>query len=271
MSTSRGPARDNPATDEVYGPRTYGRAFADVYDDWYHQVSDVESTVAFMAEVAHPAGSDAPILELGVGTGRLALPLARAGYEVHGVDASPEMLALLASRDPTSRVHSYLGDMGRTLPRGPFSVVFAAYNTFFNLVDEESQRSCLAMVSERLVEGGSLVIEAFTPDLGPGLTDDGGAVDDRGVEERPAPDGGLILNATIRDRVQQTITGQHIHLTAGGDVVLRPWKIRYLHPDQLDAMAAEFGLETEGRWGDWDRRRFDPGSPRHVSLYRKPR
>ncbi len=269
MSLSGDPithGRDDPSPTGVYGAGTYGRAFADVYDEWYERVSDVEATTALITDLAAAVGGDAPILELGVGTGRLALPLVDAGHRVHGIDASPEMLSLLANRDPSGTVVTHLGDMGRTLPPGPFSVVFAAYNTFFNLVEPGSQRSCLAMISERLVRGGNLVIEAFTP-----VRHDrrGEAPRTRGVEERPASDGGRVLIATIEDPDEQTITGQHIHVTTTGGTVLRPWRIRYLYPEQLDTMVDGLGLEPVHRWADWDRSPFGEDSPRHVSVYRK--
>ncbi len=267
MPRRRDPTTDDPSPTDTYGAGTYGRAFADVYDEWYHRVTDVEATTALISSLATETGADAPILELGVGTGRLALPLARTGHEVHGIDASPEMLARLRAHDPAGTVVPHLGDMGRTLPAGPFSVVFAAYNTFFNLVDEDSQRSCLMMIAERLTAAGVLVIEAFTPAREDRSGDRTGG--DRGVEERTAPDGGRILNATIRDPSRQTITGQHIHIAPTGEVVLRPWMVRYLHPEQLDEMASGCGLRPVARWGDWDRGPFGPTSPRHVSVYRR--
>ena len=123
-----------------YHEASYGEGFADVYDDWYAGVSDVAATTAGLAALAG-AG---PVLELGVGTGRLAVPLAATGLHVHGVDTSQAMLERLTARldamSPRPEVTGVLGDMVDGLPPGPFTLVFVAYNTFFSLLTEERQR-----------------------------------------------------------------------------------------------------------------------------------
>src|SRR5699024_8523410 len=103
---------------------------------------------------------------LGVGTGRLAIPLAERGLDVTGVDTSPAMLEVLADKDPDGRVRTILGDMAD--PRvgdRQFDLVFVAYNTFFNLVADGAQQRCLARVRELLAPGGRFVVEAFVPDI----------------------------------------------------------------------------------------------------------
>ena len=151
-----------------YGADTYGESFADVYDDWYADVSDVDATVATIARLA----GDGPVLELGVGTGRLAIPLAAAGVRVVGVDASPSMLRLLADKPGADAVTVVLADMAHLAEgpgaeeiaaAGPYTVAFAAFNTFFNLATPDDQRRCLEGVFDLLVPGGVLVIEGFVP------------------------------------------------------------------------------------------------------------
>ena len=110
-----------------YDPATYGEGMADVYDDWYGEVGDVEAAVACLAALA----GGGPVLELGVGTGRLAVPLATTGLEVHGIDSSPSMVARLRTKLGGEHIAVTIGDMAGAEPPGPFSLVFAAINTFF--------------------------------------------------------------------------------------------------------------------------------------------
>lgn len=235
-----------------YGPETYGDAFADVYDDWYAEVSDVDASTRALRELAQGRR----VLELGVGTGRLACPLADQGVEVVGVDASESMLERLAVNDPNATVEAHLMDMSVDLPEGPFEVVFVAYNTFFNLTSEAAQRRCLDLVRQRLSPTGHFLIEAFVPATeGP----------DRGVDGRSV-DHGVVLNVTIRDAERQIVRGQQVELR-NGSVRLRPWQIRYLDPAQLDDIAADAGLRRVARWADWSGAGFDEGSLRHVSVY----
>jgi SAM-dependent methyltransferase len=238
-------------------PTTYGDAFADIYDAWYSDVSDVDATVA--AVVALAGDGPGRVLELGVGTGRLALPLARAGLDVTGLDASSLMLARLADNDVHGQVAAVAGDMAGPLPSGPFDVVLAAYNTFFNLTSEGGQRRCLQAVADVLADGGSLLVEAFVPAMG------GESV--RHVEPRLLGPDEVVLDASISDAAEQTVRGQQIHIEASGRITLRPWAIRYLSTDQLDAMAGAAGLRLVERWADWDRSPMTGDAPSHVSRY----
>ncbi len=239
-------------------PCSYGEAFADVYDDWYGDISDAHATVTALVSL----GGTGPFLELGVGTGRIALPLAAAGAEVHGVDASPAMLRALASKPGANLVRVTCADMAELPVGGEFRVVFAAFNTFFNLSSESAQTRCINRVADILTPGGWLGIEAFIP------SDEPDAVEHRETSHSD-PTGGTITTSTIRNPVDQTVHGEHIHRSANGIEIGRPWLIRYAHPDQLDAMSASAGLTLVERWADWSGSRFDPGGERHVSLYRK--
>ncbi|MEZ5165302.1 MAG: class I SAM-dependent methyltransferase [Acidimicrobiales bacterium] len=147
---------------EGYGPHTYGESFADVYDDWYATVSDVEATV----EAIHAMADGGRVLELGVGTGRLALPLAARGVRWSGSMHRP-MLDRLRVKDSESRVATVRADHDRPLPSGGFAVVFAAFNTFFNLPDDGAQRRCMTHVATALDPGGRFVVEGFIPPGGP--------------------------------------------------------------------------------------------------------
>lgn len=244
-----------------YDDDTYGSAFADVYDDWYGSVSDIDATVAAIAALAAPL-ADLPVLELGVGTGRLALPLAANGIQVVGVDSSRPMLDRMSAKPHAEAVRTIVGDMVDDLPDGPFAVVFVAYNTFFNLRSAERQSACMKAVAERLARGGSFVVEAFVPD-----TDE---VAREQVSVRSLDTARVVLSVSRSDHTNQTAEGQYIDITEAGGVRLRPWSIRWATIAQLDAMAAAAGMVIAHRWEDFSRRPFDDTSARHVSVWQRP-
>lgn len=251
-----------------YLSSSYGDAFADVYDDWYREISDVPATVRFLAELASPTGS---VLELGVGTGRLAVPLAPHVGRVVGIDTSEKMLEQLARNDPDRTVVPMVGDMVDDLPDEPsgngYDVVVTAYNTLFNLLTAERQQACFTRVAERLAPTGSFVVEAFVPRAHTGSQ----------VSVRSMAADRVVLSASVHQAAGQRAEGQFIEITETGGVRLRPWAIRWAMPDELDGMAAASGLEVTERWADFDRSPFDPGadagseggSERHVSVYRR--
>jgi SAM-dependent methyltransferase len=244
-----------------YHDASYGDAFAEVYDDWYQGISDVATTTRALFELA--AGGR--VLELGVGTGRLAIPLAATGVEVHGLDTSELMLQRLETKSngeaSGSNVHVHLGDMVDDLPAGPFSLVFAAYNTFFNLLSHDRQQACFRQVSNRLSEGGHLVIEAFVPD-----TEHEPA---SSITVRSVTADRVVLSVSTSDPTGQRAEGQYVDITEAGGVRLRPWSIRWATPAQLDDMASAAGFTLVDRWESFDGARFSPDSPRHVSIFCK--
>lgn len=251
---------------EGYDETTYGEAFADVYDDWYQGVSDIDATVDTLSRLATDASGgrrDARVLELGIGTGRLAIPLAarhRDTLTVVGVDASPAMLGLLARRDTDQLVETHCADMVTGLPDGPFEVALIAYNTLFNLTGDGEQQRCFHAVAERLRPRGAFVIEAFVPD--PSL--DG---DDISVRSMSADR--VVLSISRHAAADQRAEGHFVELTEAGGVRLRPWSIRYTTPADLDAMAERAGLDLTARWADMSQAPFDDDSERHVSVYHR--
>lgn len=250
-----------------YDRTTYGEAFADVYDDWYADVSDVDATTRTLTELALVGAADpgsARVLELGVGTGRLALPLATDDrLRVVGIDASAAMLAVLHDLDAERRVGTVVGDMVDDLPDGPFDLVFVAYNTLFNLTADGEQARCFAAVAERLAPDGRFVVEAFVPDE---PAADGDVV---GVRSMTADR--VVLSIVRQRAAEQVAEGQFVEFTEAGGVRLRPWSIRYATPPQLDAYAAAAGLAVEARWADMDRSPYGPDHDRHVTVYRRRR
>ena len=255
-----------------YGPSTYGDRFADVYDEWYHDVSDVDATVARIAALAEPRGGR--VLELGAGSGRLAIPLAERGLDVWAVDASAAMIERLRAKPGGDRVHAVVDDMAELAapalgpaaggsPAGErgFAVVLCAFNTLFNLTDAGAQRRCLARVADLLAPEGRLVLEAFVPPPGDERDAAVGAVEPRhiGLDE-------VVLTVSRLDPATRTITGQHVQITEGG-VRLRPWVLHYAAPDELDSLAAEAGLALVERHAGWRDEPFTASAGTHVSLY----
>ena len=242
-----------------YDHRSYGEGFADVYDEWYADVTDVDATVRRMVDVA---GGEGRVLELGVGTGRLAVPMAAAGLRVVGIDSSEAMLAKLRERDTASTVEAVLGDIAGDLPAGPFDAVLVAYNTIFNLLGEQDQPRLFRRVAERLAPGGVFVVEAFVPR--PDATDGSSEVTVRSM----AVDH-VVLSVSVNRPDEQVAEGQFVQFSETGGVRLRPWSIRWATPEQLDSMAAAAGLHLDARLGDMTGTAFTDDSAQHVSVYRR--
>ena len=238
--------------------RSYGDAFADVYDEWYGDVSDVAATVSFIGELARQ-NTDLPVLELGVGTGRLAVPLAATGVRVVGVDASAAMLAKLAENDPSRLVTAHLGDMVEGLPDGPFAVVFVAFNTLFNLRDAYAPGGVLrssgqAARARRRVRRRSVRSRIKRWIVG-----------HRAFDHRRLR--GVVV-ATHDDATPDRARVSTSRSAESGGVRLRPWAIRYATVEQLDDMAAAAGFRVDERWEDPKRTPFTVESSTHFSVYR---
>ena len=201
------------------------------------------------------------VLELGVGTGRLALPLAARGLEVWGVDNSPAMLAQLRNKPGADGIHLVEGDFSdvSVLVEGPFDLAFVAFNTLFELPTQEAQVGCFAGVASVLAPTGAFVVEAFVPDV---------TQLDQSVAVTEIGDDHVRLAATRHDPPKQRTVTQYMTVRAGG-VELDAWTIRYATVPELDLMARLAGLRLRERWGGWHREPFTASSSRHVSVYVK--
>lgn len=253
-----------------FSPDTYGESFADVYDRWYPDVSDTEGTTAKLLELSgedtlseESVSRKSVIIELGIGTGRLALPLVEAGRTVRGIDSSKAMLDELANKPGSEQIDIVHGDMASvTLGEpGESSLVFVAFNTFFNLPSAETQAACFRSVANVLSTGGRFVIETF-------VAPDPADFPARGLSTHTVDADRVVLTATETDAAAQVIRGQHIDITNDG-IRLRPWLLRFASLDDLDAMATSVGLTLESRTSDWRGTPFGPDSDSHVSLYIK--
>ena len=247
---------------ERFDPGTYGRSFAEVYDAWYASTFDTEAAVTALIGMAHGG----PVLELGVGTGRLAIPLARAGLPVVGLDASSEMLDLLPAVAPGAAVVAVLGDMsdvGSALDRAGisdrFSLILCACNTVLNLESSDAVTSCLRTSRERLRPGGIIVIEAFVPI-------DRLDIPRRSLSPAQVDSDVPVFIETQFDPASSRLDGRHVEVRPGS-VVVRPWQVLVRSPAELDEDARAAGLVLVDRLGDWNGRPFDEASSSHISIY----
>jgi SAM-dependent methyltransferase len=250
------PRPDDPETGALpgYGPASYGDGFADVYDDWYADVSPSGATARFVA--ARTAG---PVLELGSGTGRLAAPMRLAGLDVVGLDASTAMLRRSLDQHPDVPVVA--ADMAELPVRmRAFGAVLVAFNTLFNLTTTAAQRRCLTQAGQSLAPGGLAIVEAFVPGGG------AGEASDRVDVVRMDADL-VVLRVSRTDPARGTVAGHHVELRDGAPVRLRPWQLRFSAPDELDRLAAAAGLHLVERHGGWEGEAFDDASDLHVSVY----
>jgi SAM-dependent methyltransferase len=240
---------------EGYDARTYGDRVAARYDELY---ADLDPTDA-VETLARLAAGRGPVLELAIGTGRIALPLAERGVEVHGVDVSEPMVERLRAKPGGDRIPVTIGDFADVPVEGRYPLVFVAFNTFFGLTTQDEQVRCFANVAAHLTDDGVFVLEGFVPDLA--RFDRNQRVSAIKVELDEVQ-----LETTRYDPVAQRSTSQHVFVGPGG-IELIPVVIRFAWPAELDLMARLAGLRLHERWGGWDGRPFTAESERHVSVY----
>ena len=250
------------ATNESSDPSIYGRSFADVYDDWYATSFETDAAVAALVQLSG-AG---PVLELGVGTGRLALPIARTGLRVVGLDASQEMLDNLERLDPTRSVVPVLGDMANiehSLRSADltdrFSLVFCAFNTMLNLESFDALAQCFQGSRDFLLPDGRIVVEAFVPI-------DESMIPEQSLSPARVESDAAVFIETTYDRSTSRLHGRHIEVQPGV-VRVRPWSVLICGPEQLDAAARTAGLGLLQRQSDWNGSSFTNESATHISIY----
>ncbi len=238
-----------------HGPSTYGDEIAEVYDDLYEAYDP--AAISTLVELS----AHGPVLELGIGTGRLAIPLAMRGVPVHGVDASLAMVQRLRAKPGGAEIPVTIADFSTVALADRFQLVFVAFNTIFTLPSQEEQVRCFQSVASLLREGGLFVIEAFVPDLGRF---------ERGQRlavwriERDA----VWLEASRHAGDTQVVDSQLVRLSGAG-VRLFPLRIRYAWPAELDLMARTAGLRLRERWSGWRKQPFSADSGSHVSVYER--
>jgi SAM-dependent methyltransferase len=238
-----------------YTDSTYGELIADQYDTLY---SDIDpNLVDRLLELS----SGGKTLELGIGTGRIAIPLSNRGVEIHGIDASQAMLEKLRSKGKGRSIPVKMCSFAEFDMEEKYEFIFIVFNTFFGLLTQKEQISCFKSVSKSLRPGGKFLIEAFVPDLS--RFDKGQAIRTSHVSTD-----GVRLECSQHDLATQTVVSQLVMIGKPG-VNLYPVNIRYAWPSELDLMAELANLRLTERWGGWDKQPFTSSSTFHISIYEK--
>jgi SAM-dependent methyltransferase len=228
----------------------YDEAVAEEFDP-----SEIEATADLLAELA---GSGAA-LELGIGTGRIALPLLARGVRVHGIDLSTAMVARFRAKSGAEQIDVTIGDFASTAVEGSFSLAYLVFNTIMNLTSQDEQIACFQNVARHLEPGGRFVIEILVPDL-QRLA--------KGETIRPFTVTPSHLGFDEYDVVSQSVVSHHYRFV-DGQCDARSIPFRYAWPAELDLMAKLAGMTLQERWAGWNREPFSAESTKHVSVWSK--
>jgi len=238
-----------------YTDSTFGQAIADQYDSLFPHIAPN------LIDRLHELSAGGKVLELGIGTGRIALPLLERGVEVHGIDASPAMVDKLRLKPKGKKIPIRIRTFAEFKMKEKYDLVFVVFNTFFGLLTQREQISCFKSVARILKPNGKFLIEAFVPDLG---RFDGGQT----IRTTDVSDDRVRLECTLHDSATQIATSQMIIIGEDG-IKLYPVKVRYVWPSEMDLMAELAKLKLFDRWCGWDKQPFTSSSPSHISVYEK--
>ena len=259
MSSCSSPA--SPFADAQLGRLTrdyFAEPVASRYDDSTSEEfsgETIEATVNLLAELA----GNGPALELAIGTGRIALPLAARGIRVQGIDLSEAMVARMRAKPGGEAIPVLIGDIARDRVEGAFSLVYLVYNTIENLTSQEAQIACFGNAAAHLRPGGMFVIEVTVPDL----------------QRLPVGERFVVFDASAThwgideyDVAHQGLASHHFSLV-DDRWQLSSMPFRYVWPAELDVMAEAAGLRLRDRWSGWKREPFTSESRKHVSVWEK--
>ena len=240
---------------DTYDFAAYGQRHADIYDDLYSSYE--QAAIDTLAELA----GTGPALELGIGTGRIALPLSNKAVAVQGIDASPAMISKLRGKPGSEMIQVSIGNFADVKVEGGFPLIFVVFNTFFALLSQKEQVRCFRNVSKHLTKEGVFLLEAFVPDL---------TRYSRGqsVSATKVASECVVLDVAEHDPLQQRIISHHLFITGEG-VKIYPDQLRYAWPSELDLMAELAGLKLRWRWSSWQRESFTAESEKHISVYER--
>ncbi|MEA2318081.1 MAG: hypothetical protein QOD44_2270 [Solirubrobacteraceae bacterium] len=236
----------------------FGERVAERYDEW-DAASSVPAVVDPIVDLLAGLAGGGPALELGIGTGRIALPLARRGVRVQGIDLSAAMVARLRAKPGAEAIEVSIGDFATTRVDGTFSLAYLLINTIMNLTSQEEQVACFRNVAAHLRPGGCFVIEVGVPQLQrlpPGET------------FRPFHVSAEHLGFDEYDVVSQGLVSHH-YRPVDGRLEVQSVPFRYVWPSELDLMARLAGMTLRERWGGWRREPFTADSDAHVSVWEK--
>jgi SAM-dependent methyltransferase len=248
--------RASSMSQDNFDASTFGDKIAASYDEFGGIPDDTEAAVDFLAERA----GKQTVLELGVGTGRLAIPLNERGYRVEGIDASAEMIRQMRLHPGGELIPVTVGTFATIGGDKTYSMIFSVFNSFLGLESQDEQVSCIRTAAEHLTQDGCLIIEAEVPEM---------RLYSRGQNTHvyEVTPNRIVMSASLVDPVGQHVTMSRIVATEDG-LRMFPWKIRYVWPSELDLMARLGGLELTERWGGWHHEPFTAFSFRHVSVYK---
>ena len=236
----------------------FGEPVAARFDERYAYQADpavVDPIVDFLVGLADNGSA----LELGVGTGRIALPLARRGVRVHGIDLSEAMVARLRAKPGGEEIGVTIGDFATATVEATFSVAYLVANTIMNLTTQDEQVACFANAASHLDPGGCFVVEVLVPGLRrlpPGET------------FQPFDVTAAHLGFDEYDVARQGLVSHHYWIADGAVEVFSP-PFRYVWPAELDLMARLAGMTLRDRWAGWKREPFTSESDKHVSVWEK--
>lgn len=239
----------------------------ELWERWAALIPDLYPDRDPSAIVEFLASQPGPHLDLGAGSGRIAVPLAERGCDVTAVEVAPAFVGRLRDQaGAVPRLQAVEGDMASLALEKRFGSVFAVRSTFFQLGTVDRQIGCLEAVASHLAEGGRLILDCFVPDLE--LLRTGGCVQMTGWSGD-----GVEIRACSADQVTQRMVYRELRIKDGAVPRVLPVEQRFCWPSELDAMAYAAGLVLQDRWGDWAGAPFTAGSRRHVSVYsqRNPR
>jgi SAM-dependent methyltransferase len=251
-SSSSAPARASLPLPENY----FGEEIAAEYDDSQDPMfapEAIDPVVDFLVDLA----GDGRALELGIGTGRIAVPLAARGVSVHGIDLSEEMVARLRTKPGAEHIAVTIGDFSTTKVEGKFRVAYLVYNTIQNLTTQEAQAACFQNVADHLEPGGCFVIEVGLPDV-------------RGEKFRLFNFSDGHVGIDEYDFENQGLISHHYTRTADGTFKYSWGPFRYVWPSELDLMARHSGMTTRERWSGWMREPFTSESTKLIAVYALP-
>jgi len=238
----------------------FGEDVAARYDDPADRMFDPAAIAQVVDVLAGLAGAGAA-LELGIGTGRIAVPLSERGVPVHGIDLSEAMVDRLRAKPGGEAIGVTIGDFSSTRVDGTFTVAYLVYNTINNLTSQDAQVACFRNAAAHLAPGGHFVIEVGIPDL------------------RRLPPGQTAVPFTVApgrlgfdeyDVVDQGMISHHYWRTEDGRFESMSVPFRYVWPSELDLMARLAGMSLRERWSDWTRSPFTAESGSHVSIWQTP-
>jgi cyclopropane fatty-acyl-phospholipid synthase-like methyltransferase len=231
----------------------YGRHMAQAYDSL--AAPGAGGPVDLVVEVLKELSDGGQALELGVGTGRIALPLSAAGVAVTGIDSSPEMLEMLRAKPGGAELPVLLGNF-RDLEGGPYDLIYTVFDTFWHLLEQDDQVACFANAGQALSDEGIFLIETtLAPFKG-----------ETQFSIQESDDERVVLRMGSYDSVHQVASSTTL-IFSGGDVRAFPVRMRYAPPAELDLMARIAGLTLKDRWGDWERNPVTSRSSRAISVY----